>query len=151
MNVRRIPAAALIALAVSIAPLVGQEQEKAKPVPKDSVRVRIQGCTKGQIFTAGRRDVDEPGNLEIREGMHLRMNCKKQMMSEIKAHEGSKIEITGLVRKGQYREGINIGGGITVTPGTTAGGASVMRNPTAYQIQIDVEDWHPLEGACRTN
>ena len=34
-------------------------QEKKK-VPGDSVRVSIPGCTKGYIFTVGRRTVDEP-------------------------------------------------------------------------------------------
>ena len=28
-------------------------QEEAKPVPKDSVRVSVSGCSKGRVFTAG--------------------------------------------------------------------------------------------------
>jgi hypothetical protein len=95
--------------------------------------------------------VDEPGSTsEIREGMHLRMNGPKEMMKDIKAHEGSMIEITGLVKKGQYKEGVNIGGGVTGGPETTPSGGSMMRNPTAYQIQIDVEAWRPIAGSCRT-
>ena len=43
--------------------LVAQEQ---KPVPKDSMRVSIPGCTKGYIFTAGRRTLDEPGSVSVR-------------------------------------------------------------------------------------
>jgi len=43
-------------------------------VPKDSVRVFIPGCSKGYIFTAGRPTQDEPGSVDIPEGMHLRMN-----------------------------------------------------------------------------
>src|SRR5206468_9571030 len=93
---------AVITVAVGVLSglLVAQEN---KPVPKDSVRVFVPGCTKGFIFTAGRRTQDEPGSLVIPEGMHLRMNGPKKMMAEIKAHEGSMIEITGLMRKGQYK------------------------------------------------
>ena len=95
---------AIIAVAVAMlsGPLVAQE---TKPVPKDSARVFVPGCTKGFIFTAGHRTQDEPGSAEIPEGMHLRMNGPKKVMAEIKAHEGSMIEITGLVKKGQYKTG----------------------------------------------
>ena len=50
-------AAAMLSGAVS-----AQEQ---KPVPKDSVRVAIPGCTKGYIFTAGRRTVVERYSLHV--------------------------------------------------------------------------------------
>ena len=83
-----------LAVAVVTGPLTAQEQ---KPVPKDSVRVSIPGCTKGYIFTAGRRTADQPGSIDIPEGMHLRMNGPKAIMTEIKRHEGSMVEITGLV------------------------------------------------------
>src|SRR5262245_17988855 len=61
-------AAALVILGGS---LLAQEN---KPVPKDSVRVAIPGCTKGQIFTAAARTTEEAGSVSIPEGMHLRMN-----------------------------------------------------------------------------
>jgi len=40
--------------------LVAQE---VKPVPKDSVRVYVAGCTKGMVFTAGPRMEDPPTSL----------------------------------------------------------------------------------------
>jgi hypothetical protein len=142
-------ASALIVVVGSHAALIAQQE--AKPVPKDSVRVSVSGCTKGYIFTAGRRTVDEATRGNIPEGMHLRMNGPKAMIKEIKDHEGSMIELTGLMKKGQYLEGVNIGGGVRVMPGTTPSGGSVMNSPTAYQIQIDVEGWRPITGACRTS
>jgi hypothetical protein len=139
------------ALAVSLAPLSPAAQE-TKPVPKDSARVSLPGCTRGYVFTAGPKTVDEPGSFEIPEGMHLRMNGPKKLINEIKAHEGSLIEITGLVKRGQYKEGIPIGGGVRVSPGPAPGGGGVGMsvNTTPSQIQIDVEGWRPLDGACRT-
>src|SRR2546430_12223462 len=97
----------IAAVAVLSGRLVAQER---KPVPKDSVRVSIPGCTKGYIFTAGRRTQDEPGSVNVPEGMHFRMNGPKKLMAEIKAQEGSMIEVTGLTKKGQYKpDGVGIG------------------------------------------
>jgi hypothetical protein len=117
------------------------------------VRVSIPGCTKGYVFTAGPKTVDEPGSFEIPEGMHLRMNGPKALMREIKSHEGSMIELVGLMKKGQYNEqGIPVGGGVRVTPGVGNGGISVgagRPSPTAGSINyIDVESWQPAAGDC---
>jgi hypothetical protein len=110
------------------------------------MRVSIPGCTKGYVFTAGRRTVDEPGSSGgIPEGMHIRMNGPKKMMAEIKAHEGSMISITGLMKKGQPRpDGVSIGGGVRVGPAAGNG----LGNPIANQALIDVEGWRPILGDC---
>jgi hypothetical protein len=129
-------------------PLLAQE---TKPVPKDSMRVLVPGCTKGFIFTAGRRTQDQPGSVDIPEGMHLRMSGPKKMMAEIKAHEGSMIEITGLMKKGQYKpDGVGIGGGVRISPGPSSAGGSLPGNPGGGQIMIDVEGWRPAVGDCRS-
>ncbi len=126
--------------------LVAQEH---KPVPKDSVRVSIPGCTKGYVFTAGRRTVDEPGSVSVPEGMHFRMNGPKKLIAEIKAQEGSMIEITGVTKKGQYKpDGIGIGGGVRVEPGPGFTGGTRPGSPVGSQIAIDVEGWRPVAGRC---
>ena len=52
------------------------------------------------------------------------MSGPKEMLAEIKGHEGSRIEITGLMKKGQQLQtGIGVGGGVRISP---AG-----RNPAA--------------------
>jgi hypothetical protein len=135
-----------VAVAVSSGSLVAQEN---KPVPKDSVRVFIPGCTRGYVFTAGPRTQDQPGSVDIPEGMHVRMNGPKNMMAEIKAHEGSMIEITGLMKKGQYKpDGVGIGRGVRITPGPASTGGSLPGNPSVNQILIDVEGWRPIVGDC---
>ena len=139
----RTTAAVLAAVAVLTGRVAAQER---KPVPKDSARVAIPGCTKGSIFTAGRRTQDEPGSVDVPEGTHFRMNGPKKLMAEIKAEEGSMIEIVGLTKKGQYLPGgIPIGGGVRIGPGS--GGVG---NPIGNQLMIDVEGWRPLEGRCPT-
>jgi len=135
----------LVLGALTIAPLAAQE---TKPVPKDSVRVTVPGCSRGYIFTAATHTPDEPGSAEIPEGMHIRMNGPKKLMSEIKAHEGSMIAITGLMRKGQFRpDGIGIGSGVRIVPPSSSPGGGIG-SPVANQVQIDVEGWRPAVGDC---
>ncbi len=138
---------AMITVAVTLlgGTLVAQE---TKPVPKDSMRVLVPGCTRGYVFTAARRTQDQPGSADIPEGMHLRMNGPRKIMAEIKAHEGSMIEITGLMKKGQYKpDGVGIGGGVRIATGPAGGG---LGNPGAGQLQIDIEGWRPAAGVCRS-
>ena len=142
----RIIAVIAVISAVSSGVLAAQETKK---VPKDSVRVTVPGCTRGYVFTAGPRTEDQVGRSEIPEGMHLRMNGKKDLISQIRAHEGQMIQITGLMKKGQYNTtGINVGGGVRITPGigNSPGSRPSYENaPTNY---IDVESWQPAPGDC---
>ena len=136
----------IAAVALLIGRLMAQER---KPVPKDSVRVSIPGCTRGYIFTAGRRTLDEPGTVSVPDGMHFRVNGPKKLIAEIKAQEGSMIEITGLTRRGQYRpDGVGIGGGVRVSPAPGPAGGSPPGSPVGSQIGIDVEGWRPVAGRC---
>ena len=120
-----------------------------KKVPKDSIRVTVPGCVKGYVFTAGPRTEDQPGRLDIPEGIHLRMNGAKKLINEIRAHEGQMIQITGLMKKDQYnQQGVAIGGGIRVVPGTGAPGGSRPYVGTEAVNYIDVESWQPAPGNC---
>jgi hypothetical protein len=142
----RITTAVIVALAVSGSVLSAQEP---KPVPKDSMRVTVPGCTKGSVFTAAAKTEDQLGRADIPEGTRLRINAPKKLMAEIKAHEGQMIQITGLMKKGQYNEtGIPVGGGVRVTPGS--GGVSVGRpSPTVGSVNyVDIESWQLAPGDC---
>ena len=135
------------AMAVALSGALGAQEKK--PVPKDSVRVFVPGCAKGRVFTAGARTEDEPSGAPIPEGMHLRMSGPKQMLSEIKEHEGSRIEITGLMKKGQETpNGVGIGGGVRVSPGPSTSGGGLGVGTGVSQSFIDVESWRPIEGHC---
>ena len=83
--------------------------------------------------------------------MHMRMNAPKKMMAEIKAHEGTLIEITGLMKKGQYGpSGIGLGGGVRITPGQNPQSGTLSMGAPATQVVIDVEGWRPVAGECST-
>jgi hypothetical protein len=124
------------------------DAQETKPVPKDSVRVFIPGCSKGYVFTAGRRTEDSPGGSAVPEGMHLRMSGPKKMMADIKGQEGSRIEITGLMKKGQAGDGVNLGGGARITSGAPVSGGSGLAAPGASQNMIDLEGWRRIPGDC---
>jgi hypothetical protein len=142
---------AAVAVAIGVTSIAVLAAQETKPVPKDSVRVYVTGCTKGRVFTAGPRMEDPPSNLEIREGMHLRMNGPKKLMEEIKAHEGSMmVGITGLMKKGQYAPGgVSIGGGVRIGPVPSPSGPGVgVSNSGVEQASIDVEGVRPIAGRC---
>ena len=138
----------LAAVAAALSGRLAAQEEK--PVPKDSVRVFVTGCTKGLILTAGPRLEDQPGRLDIPEGAHFRMNGPKKIMTEIKAHEGSMVGITGIIRKSQLRpDGVRIGPGVRIAPGASPTSGGAFRDAGIEQTVMDVESWRPVVGTCR--
>ena len=108
-----------LVIAVLGAGVLAQE----KPVPKDSMRISIPGCVRGQMFTVTRSPEHESREI-VEPGRRFRMVGPKALVNDIKRREGSMIEITGLVRKGQLdQRGVAIGGGVRVSPGPPAAGA----------------------------
>jgi hypothetical protein len=124
-------------------PLRAQEQ---KPVPKDSARVFVPGCAKGYVFTAGPRTEDSPG-AGVPAGTHLRLSGPKELLAEIRREEGSRIEITGLIKKGQIAQDGVGGGRVRVTGGPSPSGG-LTPNAGVSQIVIDVEGWRRVLGDC---
>lgn len=136
----------LMLFSVSGAWLTAQE---TKPVPKGAVRVSIPGCAKGAAFTTVRPTTDQPGTYDVPAGLHMHMNGSKQLMSAIKAHQEAMIEITGTVRKDDLQpEGINVGKGVTIRPGSSASPGGSPGVPLPPQVQIDVEGWRQISGTC---
>ena len=135
----------LVVITMLSMPIVAQE---TKPVPKDSVRVAIPGCTKGQIFTAARRTEEEPGSADVPEGTHIRMNGPKQLMAEIKGHEGTMIQITGIMKRGQFKPGGVRIGGVGISAGSPSGVGGQSPSAVGNQAFIDVEGWRPASGSC---
>jgi hypothetical protein len=79
------------------------------------------------------------------------MNGPKKLMTDIKAHEGSRVEITGLVKQGQFRqEGVPLGGGVRIGPGpsSSGGGVGLGIGGGASPVMIDVENWRRVPGDC---
>ena len=132
-----------------VLPVVWLCAQETKPVPKDSVRLSIPGCSKGSVFTTGRRTADEPGTIDVAEGLHMHMTGPKAVMSAIRAHQGTMIEVTGIIRRDQLDPGgLSLGRNIRITPGTPPSSGSMGGVPLTGQTQIDVESWRQIPGEC---
>lgn len=143
----------LVALSVIAGFAPATLAQDQKPVPKDSVRITVPGCAVDYVFTAVRATEDTPGGATVPEGTHLRLSGKKDMLKEIKAHEGSRLQVTGLIRKGQ-----SLGGGLAAGGARVSGGGRPVAGGTGGygagvgagvdRIVIDVEGWQPIPGDC---
>ena len=131
--------------------LVGAAQER--PVPKDSSRLSIPGCSKDRRFIVAERPGHEPVRSDIRPGRRFRLNGKKELLAEIKKQDGTMIEVTGLVKQSDLTERgigmaggrVRIGGG---SPRAPMGAGKVGSDPGYNEVVIDVESWRPLPDAC---
>jgi hypothetical protein len=135
----------MVALGVTLA---AQE----RPVPKDSVRVSIPGCSKGSAFVVTVSPEDERPRAEIQPGRRFRLTGKRDVLDEIKKREGTMIEVTGVIRKNDLAGpgGISLGGGRVRIGGgpPVAGGSDPNRAPASGNAILDVEGFRPLPETC---
>jgi hypothetical protein len=122
-----------------------------RTVPKDSTRVSIPGCSKGSAFVVTASPEPERTSTEIVTGRRFRLAGPKDVLNEIKKREGTIIEVTGIVKKSDLKEGgIKLGGGIRISGGSPqdpiSGGPG--RAPMSSVVILDVEGWRPLGESC---
>jgi hypothetical protein len=121
-----------------------------RPVPPDSTRITVSGCAKGVVFTVGPRLEHEPGRSDVPPGRRFRLAGSRTILAEIRKQEGSMVTITGLVRTSQLADpgGVNVGGGVRVSPGPSPTSPNVGRDPNFNQVVFDVESWQPRPESC---
>jgi len=137
---------------VAVTGVVFSAQEE-KPVPKDSTRVSIAGCARKTTFIVAKAPEGEPVRSDIEPGRRFKLSGKKDVLSQIKAHEPEMIEVTGIIRTADLGKpsGIGVAGGrIRIgagNPQEPLGGPSTA--PLGYsQAVMDVESWRPLPASC---
>src|SRR5688572_16959357 len=138
-------------LLLSIAVSLGAQEER--PVPKDSVRVSIPGCSKGSAFVVTESPEGERTSIEIKTGRRFRLTGKKELLNEIKAREGYMIAVTGIVRRNDLEGpgGVSLGGGRVRIGGgapVSGSGGDANRAPQSMNAVIDVEGFRPLGEPC---
>lgn len=137
-------AAVLLAISSGAA---GQDRK----VPDDSIRISIPGCSKGRTFIVVRTPGHEPVRSDVAPGRRFRLSGKKALLQEIKKHEGTTIEVTGLVRQSQVAGpgGVAIGGArISGGPPQAPTGSPIYQGTPVEQAVIDVESWRLLSEPC---
>lgn len=135
-----------VVLALSFGPgLVAQQQER--PVPSDSVRISIPGCSSGVMFTV-KESPEHESRSQVAPGRRFRMAGKRELLDEIRGREGTMIEVTGIILRSQIDQtGVAVGDRVRVSPGPTPG-SGVSNNPNFNQNILDVEGWRQLAGDC---
>ena len=144
--------AVAVFLAASMAAVAAAAQETK--IPEDSQLVSINGCAKNGNFIVGDRREDQPGSLEIAPGRRFRLEGPKKLLNDIKAHQRTVMQVTGLIRKVDVNgpQGVGVLGGRV-----RIGGARVpqdpisnpARDPAYNQAVMDVRSWKALTGDCR--
>jgi len=110
----------------------------------------ISGCARGRVFTVGRDPTHESSGIELAEGMKIRLEGQKSVLADIKKHEGSMVELTGLMKQSEMTQpGIGLAGGrVRITP-VMPNNRSVGRDPGPPPPVIDVESYRLLNLSCR--
>ncbi len=111
----------------------------------------ISGCARGRVFTVRHDPTHESRGYRLEEGMKLRLEGSKDVLKDIKAHEGSMIEITGLMKQSEVvQPGIGVAGGrVRITPVNPVGRPGAPpRDPGPPTPVIDVESYTQLNSSC---
>ncbi len=129
-----------------------QAPPEIKKVPKDSVELLTAGCLKGRVFTSiGRREEESPVIGPNVSGFSFRVAGKKDVMKQVKQHDGHLVEVHGLVLKSALAgpgPGARIGNTrVAIGAGRDPLGAS-MRTPQGGLAVIDVSSLRVLELSC---
>jgi hypothetical protein len=133
--------------------VVGITWAQERPVPSDSARIAIPGCVKGSAFIVSQPVEHEPVQTEIAPGRRFRLSGPKEIVNDIKKHEGRLLEVTGLIRKAALTGpgGIGLAGGrVRIGAGApVAGSGDPTRSPQGYdQPVLDVEGWRQIGENC---
>lgn len=148
---KHIVIASLASVALASAALVAQsgQEEGRRKVPKDSVEVTVTGCLKGrvlQVSEARRTDVESGPPIRQRS---VRLAGKKDVMTEVKSHDGHFVELLGLMKKADLVEpGMRFKGGRVVIGGGT-GSPGAIPSPVENVAVLDVSSVQTVGGDCR--
>ena len=140
----------IVLLLASLASPPVQDQERPK-VPKDSVKVDVDGCLKGRVLrTSDVRPVDTESGLDVRYLRTFRIAGKKDVLASVKEHDGQAVEIIGLLKKADLQpRGVRvgrvvIGGGTPMADPTRRG----LPDPSDQIIVLDALSVKPTGASC---
>jgi hypothetical protein len=139
------PTLLVLALAAASSSLPSAQE---RPVPKDSTRLSISGCARGRVFTVG-LDPEHEATRVLELGSKLRLEGDKKVLADIKAHERSLVEITGLMKQSEMvQPGIGLAGGrVRISP-VMPNSRTPGRDPGPSPPVFDVESYRLLNASC---
>ncbi len=136
----------MLMLAIALAGAQEDRQEKPK-VPKDSIELTVIGCLKGRVLkTVANRQADVESSPFVGERT-FRLAGKRDVMDEVKKHDGHLVEVVGLVKRSALDDdGVKIGPA-TVRPASPQGGR--MPSPAEHVDVMDATAVRMRSAACQ--
>lgn len=135
-----------IVMALALALMAPQETKQEKPrVPKDSIELTVIGCLTGRVLkTVESRQPDVESGPYVGERT-FRLAGKKDVMENVKKHNGHLVEVVGIVRRSDLDEkGMKIGGATVSAASPMAGRPS----PASNVVVMDVESVRLRVSSC---
>jgi len=141
-----------LALIVALGMTAAQDNPQERPkVPKDSIQLVVTGCLKGRVLAVSDVRQEDTQSGPIVRARSFRLAGKKDVMKDVKDHDGHLVDITGLVRKSALIEpGVKVGKGIVIGGGPpVAGGAGTRPAPPVESVPVlDVESVRQRASSC---
>ena len=128
---------------------VQSQPAEPKKIPEDSVEIIATGCLKGKVFTAtGRDERDE--EIDVKRGPDVtgrsfRLAGPREVMNEVKKHNGRFVEMAGIIRKAaltDYQPGMKVGNSRIVI-----GAPSTVGQPGGVHAQVGAGPGVPVMDA----
>lgn len=141
-----------LALIAALSLTTAQDKPEERPrVPKDSVELVVTGCLKGRVLAVSDvRQTDTQSGPIVR-ARSFRLAGKKDIMKDVKDHDGHLVDVTGLVRKSALLEpGVKVGKGIVIGGGQPVAGSGGRPVPTPSEIVpvLDVASVRQRASSC---
>src|SRR3954467_4826069 len=141
---------ALLLVSLTIAaPQETTKQEKPK-VPKDSIELVVSGCLKGRVLAVSDVRQEDTQSGPIVKSKSFRVAGKKDVMKDVKEHDGHLVDVTGIVKKSSLIEpGVRVGKNVTIGGGPpVAGSGSATPIPNEYIPVLDAESVRLRAKSC---
>ena len=128
-----------------------QETTQEHPkVPKDSIMLVVTGCLKGRVLAVSDVRQEDTQSGPIVKSKSFRVAGKKDLMKEVKEHDGHLVDVTGIVKKSALIEpGVKVGKNVTIGGGPpVAGSGRPTPVPAEYIPVLDVESMRMRASSC---
>ena len=119
-----------------------QENQQEHPkVPKDSIMLVVTGCLKGRVLAVSDVRQEDTQSGPIVKAKSFRVAGKKDIMKDVKEHDGHLVDVTGIVKKSSLIEpGVKVGNRVTIGGGPpVAGSGGATPIPNEYIPVLDAE------------
>jgi hypothetical protein len=127
-----------------------EPQEERPKVPKDSILLVVTGCLKGRVLAVSDVRQEDTQSGPIVKSKSFRVAGKKDLMKEVKEHDGHLVDVTGIVKKSALIEpGIKVGKSVTIGGGPpVAGSGGTSPIPHEYIPVLDAESVRMRASSC---